>query len=201
VSVVLPAGAVGLNAAIDVLRAGHVVAVPTDTVYGLAVLPTLPAAADLLYVAKGRPRSVPIAVLVADATQAWELTALPVPPVAVRLAERQWPGALTLVVPRADAWSGDLGDDRGTVGLRCPDHEWLRSLCRRVGPLATTSANLHGGSTPPTADGVAALLGGSVELVIDGGACEGEPSTVLDCTVEPPRVLRAGRVLPSTLGL
>jgi tRNA threonylcarbamoyl adenosine modification protein (Sua5/YciO/YrdC/YwlC family) len=200
-STVAAADAAGLEAAVGALSSGGVIAVPTDTVYGLAVIPTLPGATDLLYAAKGRPRSVPIAVLVADAEQAWGLAAAPVPRVALRLAERHWPGALTLVVRRAEGWSADLGDDGATVGVRCPDHEWIRSLCQRVGPLATTSANVHGGPTPPDAPGVAELLGASVALVVDGGRREGDPSTVLDCTVEPPQVLRAGRVPASALDL
>jgi L-threonylcarbamoyladenylate synthase len=191
----------GLRAAAAALAAGQVVAVPTDTVYGLAVVPTLPATGDLLYEAKGRPRTVPIAVLTADATQAWELAARPVPPAALQLAASHWPGALTLVVRRAEEWSGQIGEDVGTVGVRCPDHGWMRSLCLQVGPLATTSANRHGGATPPTAAEVAELFGPAVDVVIDGGICAGAPSTVVDCTVEPPTVLRAGRLDASELGL
>jgi L-threonylcarbamoyladenylate synthase len=200
-TVILAADDVGLDAAAEALAAGHVVALPTDTVYGLAVLPTLPDVADLLFAAKGRPRSVPIAVLVADARQAWQLVAVPVPPVALRLGDHHWPGALTLVVARAEGWAGDLGDDQATVGVRCPDHDWLRRLCQRVGPLATTSANLHGGATPSMASEVSALFGAAVPLVIDGGVLQGEPSTVLDCTVDPPQVLRAGRLPVSALAL
>lgn len=177
----------------EALRAGLVVLLPTDTVYGLAVDPTVPGATQRLFDLKGRGRDVPIAVLVADAQQAWPTSAAPVPPAALDLAARHWPGALTLVVRRSPAWQGDIGDDIATIGLRCPDSAVVRDLCREVGPLATTSANRHGAPTAVTvAEAVAAL--GPIDVVIDGGPLPGTASTVVDCTVEPPAVLRQGAV-------
>jgi tRNA threonylcarbamoyl adenosine modification protein (Sua5/YciO/YrdC/YwlC family) len=185
----------GREAVVTALLAGRVVAVPTDTVYGLAADATVPGATDRLFAAKGRPRHVPVAVLVGDAEQAWSI----VDPGwaaagdhARRLAARYWPGSLTLVVPRAPTWTADLGTDASTVGVRCPDHAWLRALCRQVGPLATTSANIHGGPTPQTATGVVALLGPALAVVVDGGTCSGVASTVVDATADPPVVLRQG---------
>jgi len=180
-------------AAADVLRAGGVVLLPTDTLYGVAVATDVPGATERLFSLKGRDRDVPIAVLVADAVQAWTLVAPPVPEVAAGLAARFWPGALTLVLRREPSWTVDLGGDATTVGLRCPDHELVRALCRSVGPLATTSANRHGHPTPPTAQDAAAELG-AVDLVVDGGRLQGMASTVVDCTVEPVRVLREGAI-------
>jgi len=177
----------------EALRAGLVVLLPTDTVYGLAVDPTVPGATQRLFDLKGRGREIPIAVLVADAEQAWSVAAAPVPAAALALATRHWPGALTLVVPRSSAWPADLGDDEATVGLRCPDYDLVRTLCRQVGPLATTSANRHGMPTPATAHEAADALPG-IDLVIDGGRLPGTASTVLDCTVEPPAVLRQGAI-------
>ena len=181
----------GLKAAAAALAAGEVVAIPTDTVYGLAVDPTVPGATGRLFDLKGRPRRVPIAVLVADLAQAEGIAAEAVPD----LAGRHWPGALTVVVRRRPEWPADLGDEGGTVGLRCPDHAWTRALCRRVGPLATTSANLHTRPSLLDAAAVAACFLEGIAVVLDGGVCDGEPSTVVDCTAVPPAVLRQGAVV------
>lgn len=191
---VMAADGAGLAAALGVLGAGGVVGVPTDTVYGLAVDPTRPGATGRLFHAKGRPRQVPVAVLVADAAQGWALASPPLPPAATALALEHWPGALTIVVDRLADWPADLGDESGTVGLRCPDHPWMRELCRRAGPLATTSANLHGQPPLTEASGVREAFGALVDLVIDGGVCDGTPSTVVDCTTPVVRVVREGRI-------
>jgi tRNA threonylcarbamoyl adenosine modification protein (Sua5/YciO/YrdC/YwlC family) len=177
--------------AVAALRAGDIVGIPTDTVYGLAADPWHTGAADRLFLAKGRPRDVELPVLVADVDQALDLV-VSVPEEARRLMEAHWPGALTLVLPRRPDLDADLGDDDATIGIRCPDHPVPRALCRSMGPLATTSANLHGQPPATTAAGVAALPG--VALVLDGGTCEGQASTVLDCTGPQPRLLRAGRI-------
>src|SRR5688572_904245 len=105
-----------------------------------------------------------------------------------------WPGALTLVLPRDPDVVADLGDDEATIGLRSPDHEVARALCGRVGPLATTSANLHGQPTATTAAEVEELFCPAVPVVLDDGTCAGSPSTVVDCTGEEPKLLREGRI-------
>jgi L-threonylcarbamoyladenylate synthase len=97
-------------------------------------------------------------------------------------------------VPRDPDLQADLGDDEMTVGVRCPDHPVPLALCRRLGPLATTSANRHGEPTPTTAAGVAEVFGDAVPLVLDAGPCDGSPSTVVDCTGVEPKLLREGRV-------
>src|SRR2546421_10163392 len=132
-----------VNGALQALDAGDVVAIPTDTVYGLAVDPFRPGAADRLFALKRRPRTVDLPLLVADADQV-ATVATAVPQVAERLMARYWPGPLTLVLPRRPDLEADLGDDEATVGVRCPDHPVPVTLCGRHGPLATTSANLHG---------------------------------------------------------
>lgn len=185
--------ATDIAAAEKALRAGQLVGLPTDTVYGLAADAFHTGAADRLFQAKRRPRDVDLPVLVADVDQVDSLAA-GVPAIAKVLMERFWPGALTLVLPRNPDVSGDLGADEATIGLRCPDHELARELCRRVGPLATTSANLHGQPTATTAQEVADLFGPLVPVVLDGGTCAGSPSTVLDCTGEQPKLLREGRI-------
>lgn len=170
-----------LDAAETALRAGGAVVLPTDTVYGIAALP---GREDVLSALKGRPASMPIAVLVGDTDQAASLGVLD--DAARRLADRFWPGPLTLVVAAHDA--------AGTIGIRCPDHDFVRALAARVGPLPTTSANRHGEPTPPTAAEAAAALTGSPAVVVDGGRCGGVASTVVDTTMSPPTILRAGAV-------
>ncbi len=182
-----------MAAALEALDGGRVVAIPTDTVYGLAVDPFLPGASDRLFALKRRPRTVDLPLLVAGADQVLTV-ATGVPRVAARLTDRYWPGPLTLVVPRRPDLEADLGDDEATVGVRCPDHEVPLALCRRRRPLATTSANLHGEPTLSTAAEVEAALGDAVAVVLDGGPCVGEPSTVVDCTGEEPKCLRSGRI-------
>lgn len=175
---------VDLAAAADVLRSGGVVAIPTDTVYGLAADVSYPEAVDMLFALKQRPREVEVPVLVTDVPQARGLAVIAAPYVERLLAEF-WPGALTVVLDRLDG--------TGTVGLRCPDHELVRELCRRVGPLATTSANLHGEPPLTTAAAVIEAFGPSV-AVVDGGTCDGEPSTVIDATGPEFVLLRAGAI-------
>jgi len=190
---VLPADS-GLDAATEALAAGRPVVLPTDTVYGVAVEPTRGGATDRLFAVKERPRTAALPLLVASIDQALQLSG-DLPPTAVALADLFWPGGLTLVVPRRPGLDLDLGgEDDTTVGLRQPDHPVPVALATRVGPLAATSANLHGRPTPSTADEVAAELGEAVEIVLDGGRCAGAPSTVVACTPEGVTVLREGRV-------
>jgi L-threonylcarbamoyladenylate synthase len=179
--------------AAGVLRAGDLLVLPTDTVYGLACDPAVDGATARLFAAKGRGGSVPVAVLCAHAGQALALA----DPDRVagdvrRLAERLWPGPLTLVLPRRPGLGYALGEPVATVGVRCPDDPWVRALATAVGPLATSSANRHGEPTPPTAAGVADHFGADVALVLDGGTRSAPPSSVVDATGPHWRVLREG---------
>lgn len=183
----------GIEAAVAALADGLPVGIPTDTVYGLAVDPFVLGATDRVFEVKRRPRDVDFPVLVGGVDQAMSL-ATAVPHVALLLMERFWPGALTLVVPRRPDLAADLGDDEATVGVRCPDHPVPLALCQKVGPLATTSANLHGQPTSETAEEVVAIFGDEVPVVLDGGPCRGSASTVVDCTGIEPRLLREGRI-------
>lgn len=179
---------------VEALEAGLPVVVPTDTVYGVAVDPARPGATDRLFVIKQRPTEAALPVLAADVGDAFALAG-DLPPSARVLAERFWPGGLTLVVPRRPGLGYDLGGlDDTTIGLRVPDHDVVRAIARRVGPLAATSANRHGRPTPETAAEVVAELGGLVTVVLDGGRCAGAPSTVVACTAEGVTVLREGRI-------
>lgn len=182
-----------LAQAAAVLRAGGLVAFPTDTVYGVGAHALLPEAVARLYTAKVRPEGKAIPLLLADAADI-ERVSRDLPPLASRLIAAFWPGALTLVVPRS-AWLPDIVTAGGpTVAVRLPDHPAPRALARALGaPLAATSANLSGQAEATTAAEVLAQLDGRIELLLDGGVCAGGvASTVLDLTVHPPAILRAG---------
>jgi L-threonylcarbamoyladenylate synthase len=177
---------------VGVLRGGGVVVLPTDTVYGLAALPTDAAAVDRLFVLKGRRADVPVAVLCASAAQALAL-AEPSPR-ADAVGTTFWPGPLTLVLPRRAGVDLHLGEPTHTIGLRVPDHPLVQAVAQAVGPIAVTSANRHGEPTPPTAAEAAASLTAPPDLVVDGGRLEATASTVIDATTRPWSVLRAGPV-------
>jgi tRNA threonylcarbamoyl adenosine modification protein (Sua5/YciO/YrdC/YwlC family) len=187
--------------AVTALRRGGVVGIPTDTVYGLAVDPWRPGATDRLFEVKGRPRGVALPVLVADPAQVSDLAG-PIGPGPGRLMAAWWPGPLTIVLARRADLTADLGGDGTTVGVRCPAHAVARAIAEAAGPIATTSANRHGEPPATQALEVAHGLEG-LALVVDAGVCGGEPSTVVDCTTDPPRVLRRGPIpwerLASTL--
>ncbi len=184
--------ATALARAVEALRAGEVVIVPTDTVYGLAVDPRN---TGVLFALKHRPLDVALPVLVADVEQALALAADGLAPAVQRLMGRWWPGGLTLVVPRRRGLDLDLGGpDDTTIGLRLPDHPVPVALAEAVGPLAVTSANRHGQSTPATAAAVVDQLGPGVGLALDAGPCVAAPSTVVAWTGGELRVLREGAV-------
>lgn len=181
-----------LKAAVRALRAGGVVGVPTDTVYGLAVDPWNEAAVAALFRLKGRPAGRPVGLLAASPSQAAEVGDL-------RPASdliRHWPGALTLVVrPRVviPDWVGDSALQ--TVGIRVPDHPQLVRLLETTGPLAVTSANRSG--EPEALDDVTAreIFGDEVDVYLPGRCPGGTASTVVDATSHPPKVLRRGPVV------
>jgi L-threonylcarbamoyladenylate synthase len=181
------------------LADGSVVAIPTDTVYGLAVDPTQPDAVRRLFTLKVRPNDVPLPLLVAG----WEQVASVaghLETAAGELADRFWPGPLTLVVPRRAGFVADLGGPPASsqmVGLRWPDHPLVQALCHTLGPLAVTSANLHGAAPATTAQGVEQAFAGTEALavIVDGGTCTGMPSTVVECRGPASRCLREGEIL------
>jgi L-threonylcarbamoyladenylate synthase len=184
-----------LDDAVAALVAGRIVAVPTDTVYGLAVDPRPNAATGALFALKGRPSTLELPVLVADVDQAERLAGGGgLSPTARSLARRFWPGPLTIVVKRAAVLEWELGGDGRTIGLRCPAHPVALELCRTVGPLATTSANRHGEPPLTTAAAIADEFGDAVAIVVDGGRRDGPPSTVVDVTGGSVRCVREGAV-------
>jgi L-threonylcarbamoyladenylate synthase len=184
-----------IRAAAARLAAGELVVFPTDTVYGVGAIAWDEPAVAQLYTAKLRPGDKAIPILLADPTDL-PLVAADLPPAVLRIAERFWPGALTLVVPRHPRVPDEVTAGGNTVAVRVPDHDMTRALIRAAGaPLAATSANLSGLPSPATAAEVASQLWGRVGLILDGGPCPGGvPSTVLDLTGPAPRVLRPGPV-------
>jgi L-threonylcarbamoyladenylate synthase len=182
-----------IDLAVKALSGGDIIGVPTDTVYGLAADPFHTGASDRLFRLKGRPRSVELPVLVGSEEQALSLCTA-VPASARRLMRRYWPGPLTLVLPRRTDLAADLGEEDATIGIRCPAHPVPLAICVRMGPIATTSANRHKEPALTTAKDVCESLGPDLVLVLDAGVCDGQPSTVVDCTGEAPKVLREGRL-------
>ncbi len=182
-----------LRQAIGVLEQGGLVAFPTDTVYGVGARIWTAAAVQRLYTVKGRAAEKAVAVLVAGEADLPRVAAT-LTPGARKLAARYWPGPLTLVVPKHPALPESVSA-LPTVGVRQPDHPVALGLLAQTGPLAVTSANLSGRPSAVTAAEVLAQLGGQIELLLDGGQTPGGlASTVVDCTVEPPAVLRAGPI-------
>jgi L-threonylcarbamoyladenylate synthase len=187
--------AAGHAEAARVLRSGGIVALPTDTVYGIGVALDTPRGIDRLFEAKRRPADRAIMLLLDSAEQARAVGAWP--PAAARLAAAFWPGGLTVVVDQLPDASLPLELTAGipTIGLRMPDHACPRALAAAVGPLPVTSANLSGLPAARDVTEIAAQLGDAVDCIVDGGPAHGGPaSTVVDCTVDPVRILRVGAI-------
>jgi L-threonylcarbamoyladenylate synthase len=185
----------GIEQAIAALNQGEVIAFPTDTVYGVGAHAFQAQAVARLYAIKERPSNVPIPLLLPDVS-ALDSVCIHVPPLAWRIAERFWPGGLSLVLYRAPVVPGVVTAGRDTLAVRVPQHALVRDMCRRLGaPLAATSANLHGQPAPASADDVMRGLEGRIPLMLDGGLCPGGiASTLLDMTVSPPVLLRSGPI-------
>lgn len=183
-----------IQRAVALLREGGLVAYPTDTVYGLAVDPTNDDAVERLFAAKKRRPDQSTPLLIASPHDLAKIVA-DVPEVATRLIGAFWPGGLTIVLRKAATFRS-LAVSGETVALRVPDHPVPRELVRLLGgPITGTSANRAGGPEPLTAADVRGQLGDAIDLVIDGGRCAGgTPSTVVDCSVSPPRIVRAGAI-------
>jgi len=181
--------------AVRVLLDGGLVAFPTDTYYALGAAALNGDAVARVVAAKRRPPTDPLPVFVADMGQ-WRMVASEVPEIALRLADRFWPGPLTIVCRAAPHLPPALIAGGETIGVRQPGAVLAVALCRELGmPVTGTSANTHGAPSPVTAIEVGMDLGGYVDLILDGGACPGgHPSTVIDVTRTPPVIVRAGGV-------
>lgn len=185
----------------DLLAAGEVVALPTDTVYGVAASVAHPAAVARLFALKERPADVALPMMAASLDQVGDAGVVVTADLA-RLAAAFWPGALTIVVAAPADLARRLGASEPTAGVRVPDDSALRDLLTRCGPLAVTSANVHGGEPCESAEQVDAVFTGRTDLagVIDGGERRAIVSTVVDVTSRPWRVLREGAIRPDVLG-
>lgn len=184
----------GIAAAAVAVQQGKLVVFPTDTVYGIGADAFDPASVRRLLAAKGRGRDMPPPVLVSAPTTL-DALAVGVPSYARALVAELWPGPLTLVCRQQPSLQWDLGDTRGTVAVRMPDHEVALEVLARTGPMAVSSANLTGKDAATDADQAEEMLGEAVEVLLDGGPTPGSaPSTIVDATGETGRVLRLGAV-------
>ena len=185
---------------VELLRAGEVVVIPTETVYGLAANALNPKAVARIYEIKGRPAHNPIICHVADRALAHRCVT-DWPNVAERLAKSFWPGPLTLVLPRASIIPDMVTAGGSTVGIRWPSHPFTQAVIRACDfPLAAPSANLSNQLSPTSAAHVRKQLDGRIPLIVDGGECNvGIESTVVDISVLPPRLLRPGMIHEESL--
>lgn len=184
-----------LRDAASVLRAGGLVAFPTETFYGLGAAGLSADAVRRVFEVKGRPESKPLLLLV-DSVAMLDRVASRIPPAARVLMARHWPGPLTLVMPARDAVPEAVTAGTGTVGVRLPAHPVARGLVTALGePVTAPSANPSGAPPPTTAAEVLDHFDGIIDVVVDSGPTPGgEPSTIIDMTVDPPRILRQGAV-------
>lgn len=190
-----------IERAVQLLATGRLVAFPTDTLYGIGADPFSEAAVEALYRAKERPLKKGIPILLADLSDL-DKVAHDVPALANNLLRRFWPGPLTLIVPRRRALPANISPNEN-VAVRIPDHDVARAIIRAAGgALATTSANRSGEQPARDAEEALQALKGLVSAVIDGGpVAVGVASTIVDCTVDPPLIVRQGSLSAKTLSL
>ena len=187
-----------IQAALEILQNGGIIAFPTDTVYGLGALAFNHNAIESVYTAKNRPIEKAIPILIGDLSDL-DQVADDIPSMALRFASRFWPGPLTCIVPKKQTLPLAVSATN-TVAVRIPDHHDARALLRAAGPMAVTSANISGQSSPSTAQEVYDQLNGRIPLILDGGKTPGGvPSTLVDCTGKEPVILREGPISLSEL--
>ena len=186
--------------AAEIIKKGGLVAIPTETVYGLGANGLDENAVISIFVAKGRPQDNPLILHIADAEQMEDLCHH-VPEEAYKLAEKFWPGPLTMVLPARECVPKRTTGGLDTVAVRCPDHEVTRQIIRLAGvPVAAPSANISGKPSTTTAQHVLHDHDGRIDAVVDGGSCRvGVESTIVDLTGDRPRLLRPGGVTPEEL--
>jgi len=181
--------------AVTILKQGGIVACPTDTVYGVGAAINIERAVERVYQIKGRPLSRALPILLADKSQIAEVAKV-VPPLAWRLADKFFPGALTIVLFKSESVPDIVTGGRRTVAVRVADHPIPIAIVRELGvAIVGTSANLSGSPSALTAEEVRAQLGDRVDMIINGGRCPGGwESTIIDLSGETPRVLRQGPI-------
>ena len=182
-----------IMAAARILRDGGLLAIPTETVYGLAANGLDPEAVRKIFVAKGRPQDNPL-ILTVPGPQWLTRYCVDVPPIAYELARRFWPGPLTLILKRNPIVPDETTAGMDTVAMRCPNHAVTLSILREAGiPVAAPSANSSGRPSCTCAEDVLEDMNGKIDGIVDGGPCTvGVESTILDLTCQPPRLLRPG---------
>ncbi|WHS35180.1 L-threonylcarbamoyladenylate synthase [Auritidibacter ignavus] len=189
----------GIADAVEAIRDRQCIVLPTDTVYGIGADAFSAQAVAVLLAAKGRSRATPPPVLMAH-PRVLDALADDIPNQARALADAFWPGALTLILNAQPSLTWDLGETHGTVGLRVPDDELARDILEQTGPMAVSSANRHGQPAATSAIMAQEALGESVAVYLDGGDRQTQaPSTIVDCTVSPLRLIRAGAISIDTL--
>ncbi|GAA1178261.1 L-threonylcarbamoyladenylate synthase [Nesterenkonia xinjiangensis] len=190
----LEARSEGIAAARDAVQRGECVVIPTDTVYGIGVDAFSPQAVSILLAAKGRNRTMPPPVLIGRQA-VMDALADEVPEAARVLAEALWPGALTLILRSQPSLAWDLGETRGTVALRMPADDLALDLLNQTGPMAVSSANRTGLPAATEVAQAREMLGEAVSVYLDDGERDTtRPSTIVDCTVTPPQVVREGAI-------
>ena len=189
-----------ISRAVEILSGGGVIALPTDTLYGISANALDADAASKVFGVKGREERSPLPIFVSDSGDLCKY-GRDVPDIAVRLAEAFWPGKLTIVVGKSDQIPDVVSGGLNTVGLRVPDHPAPREIVAQLGaPITATSANVSGKPALTTAADVLAELGSRLDLVLDGGnLAPSLPSTVIDVTTVPPRILRDGAASASDI--
>tara|TARA_B100000953_G_scaffold149820_1_gene124037 strand:- start:82 stop:699 length:618 start_codon:yes stop_codon:yes gene_type:complete len=176
----------------ETLSIGGVVVLPTDTVYGVFSLPNSKTALEKIFSVKMRPRSMPLPLLISDVGQLPLVSSFQSQNLS-SLVQLFWPGSLTVVLPNPSSVMSLVSSDEGTIAVRCPDNDFVRGIAKDLGPLAATSANLHGEPTPENAIEIADMLPG-VDLVVDGGPLNGLASTLVDLSQPDPVILREGPI-------
>lgn len=179
---------------VDQLQRGAVVVLPTETVYGLAIKPDVESAIDRVFSLKGRPKELNLPVVIGSRRQL-PLVGVDFNRPAQLLADRFWPGPLTIVMGFSpDGHRPSWLDGRVEVAVRLPDHDLLRQVALAAGPFLLTSANAHGQPSPRAAADVAASLNGPADLLVDGGTLSSTPSTIVNVRPSPPRIERVGAI-------
>lgn len=184
----------------DILKQGGIVAIPTETVYGLAGNALSDESAEKIFKAKGRPSDNPFIVHISEISE-WDSLVESIPEPARELAEKFWPGPLTIILPKSDKIPLTVSGGLSTVGVRMPKNEIARAIIRKCGfPLAAPSANTSGKPSPTKAEHVEDDLAGRIDAIVDGGECDvGVESTVISLAVSPPRLFRPGGITTEML--
>lgn len=189
-----------LDKAAEILRNGGIVAIPTETVYGLAGNALDKSCAEKIFAAKGRPSDNPLIVHISNISQ-WSALVTNIPQAAMDLAEKFWPGPLTIILPKSELIPDEVSGGLPTVGVRMPSDKIARAIIEKSGvPLAAPSANTSGKPSPTSAEHVIEDLFGKIDAVVDAGLCDvGVESTVISLAMTPPRLFRPGGITPSML--